>query len=159
MRPIAVPAPFDCSVVMPSADFSDAFALDVDEPDLDALTATRRAFARQPGWIAHLLAVRNALVKPFGLKPGADTTLPASRRIGIFPIVTASPDRVVLGFDDTHLDFRIVVDVQTKSPTTRRVTVTTLVHRNNLLGRVYLATIMPFHKLIVPTMLARLGVR
>ena len=61
---------------------------------------------------------------------------------------------MVLGFDDTHLNFRIVVDVRPLNETTRRVTVATLVHRNNLLGRVYLATV---HKLVVPTMLARVS--
>jgi Protein of unknown function (DUF2867) len=63
----------------------------------------------------------------------------------------------VLGFDDKHLDFRIIVDVEALDEITRRVTATALVQRNNLVGRVYLATVMPFHKLIVPTMLARVG--
>jgi len=72
-------------------------------------------------------------------------------------VVSSSSVRVVLGFDDTHLNFRIIVDVKAVDETTRRVTATTLVHRNNLFGRVYLAMVMPFHKLIVPTMLARVS--
>jgi hypothetical protein len=63
----------------------------------------------------------------------------------------------VLGLDDSHLNFRIVVDVQATGGTTHRITATTLVHRNNWLGRIYLATVMPFHKVIVPTLLARLA--
>ena len=63
----------------------------------------------------------------------------------------------MLGFDDKHLNFRIIVDVKALDGKRRRVTATTLVHRNNLFGRVYLATVMPFHKLIVPTMLARVS--
>jgi hypothetical protein len=157
VRPIAVTPPADCTNVLPSADFSDAFAIDVRNATLDAPEATRRAFARQPGWIAKLLAIRNILVAPLGLKPGADGNLPASGRVGIFPVVSSSSERVVLGFDDRHLDFRIVVDVKALDETTRRVTATTLVHRNNLFGRVYLATVTPFHKLIVPTMLARVS--
>jgi hypothetical protein len=72
-------------------------------------------------------------------------------------VVSSSSERVVLGFDDTHLNFRLVVDVKALNETTRRVTATTLVHRNNIFGRLYLAAVMPFHKLIVPTMLARLS--
>jgi Protein of unknown function (DUF2867) len=159
VRPIAVTPPADCAPVLPSADFSDAFAIDVQSATLDAPEATRRAFAGQPGWIAKLLVIRNILVMPFGLKPGADARVPDSRRVGIFPVIESSPRRVVLGFDDTHLDFRIVVDVTAQNETTRRVTATTLVHRNNMFGRLYLATVMPFHKLIVPTMLARLRPR
>jgi hypothetical protein len=41
--------------------------------------------------------------------------------------------------------------------TTRRVTATTLVRRNNIFGRAYLATVMPFHKRIVATLLMRLS--
>jgi hypothetical protein len=157
VRPIAVTPPTDCANVLPSADFGDAFAIDVRNATLDAPEATRRAFAGQPGWIARLLAIRNILVAPFGLKPGADRSLPASSRVGVFPVVSSSSERVVLGFDDTHLNFRIIVDVKALDETTRRITATTLVHRNNLFGRVYLATVMPFHKLIVPTMLARVS--
>jgi Protein of unknown function (DUF2867) len=157
MRPIAVPPPKDCTNVLPSADFSDAFAIDVRNATLDAPEATRRAFAGQPGWIAKLLAIRNILVMPFGLKSGADANLPEDRRVGIFPVILSSSERVVLGFDDTHLNFRIVVDVKSLNETTRRVTATTLVHRNNIFGRLYLAAVMPFHKLIVPSMLTRLS--
>jgi Protein of unknown function (DUF2867) len=156
MRPIAVAPSADCIHALPDADFRDAFAIDVQDATLDAPAAARRAFAGQPGWIANLLALRNMLVRPFGLRTGADAGVPDSRRIGIFPLVSSTPDRVVLGFDDVHLNFRLVVDVQALNDTTRRVTATTLVHRNNLLGRVYLASVMPFHKAIVPTMLARL---
>jgi hypothetical protein len=157
VRPIAVTPPTDCASVLPAADFSDAFAIDVRNATLDAPEATRRAFAGQPGWIARLLAIRNILVVPLGLKSGADGNVPRSGRVGIFPVVSSSPERVVLGFDDMHLNFRIIVDVKALDETTRRVTATTLVHRNNLFGRVYLATVMPFHKLIVPTMLARVS--
>jgi hypothetical protein len=157
VRPIAVPPPTDCANVLASADFSDAFAIDVRNVTLDAPEATRRAFASRPGWIAKLLAIRNILVMPFGLKSGAGVNLPEGRRIGIFPVVSSSSERVVLGFDDTHLNFRLVVDVKALDEATRRVTATTLVHRNNIFGRLYLAAVMRFHKLIVPAMLARLS--
>jgi Protein of unknown function (DUF2867) len=158
LRPIAVPPATDCTNVLPSADFSDAFAIDVRNAGLDAPEAARRVFAGpQPRWIATLLAIRNMLVMPFGLKSSADANLPARRRVGIFPVVSSSAERVVLGFDDTHLNFRIVVDVKALNATTRRVTATTLVRRNNALGRAYLATVMPFHKRIVATLLKRLS--
>jgi len=156
MAPTAVLTPAHAMHALPGYDFSDAFAIEVQNCALDAPSAAREAIAAQPGWIGHLLALRNVLVKPFGLKTGADANLPPSRRIGIFPVVSATPDRIVLGFDDAHLDFRIVVDVQPVGETARRVTATTLVRRKNLFGRVYLASVMPFHKLIVPTLLARL---
>jgi hypothetical protein len=79
--------------------------------------------------------------------------------IGGFPVVSASDDRVVLGFDDRHLDFRIVIDVMADRPSGQTLSVMTLVHRNNLLGRLYLAAVLPFHKLIVRRMLSGIGRR
>ncbi|MET0429751.1 MAG: DUF2867 domain-containing protein, partial [Microvirga sp.] len=77
-------------------------------------------------------------------------------RHGIFPVVSAAPDRVVMGFDDAHLDFRVVVDVVPEGRG-RRVTATTLVRTRNRFGRLYLAIIKPFHRAIVPAMLAQVG--
>ena len=98
-----------------------------------------------------LLALRNLVVRPLGLK----TRVEAGERFGMFPVVASSPERVVLGFDDWHLDFRIVVDVVAG----RSVTLTTLVKRNNWAGRAYLALVMPFHKRIVLATLARVAPR
>jgi hypothetical protein len=97
--------------------------------------------------------LRNLAVTPFGLKRGAPT---GAERIGIFPVVSASPDRVVMGFDDVHLDFRVVVDVAPEG-SRRQVTATTFVRTRNRLGRLYLAAVKPFHRAIVPAMLAQVG--
>jgi hypothetical protein len=50
----------------------------------------------------------------------------------------------------------VVVDV-TPSGRGQRVTATTLVLTHNLLGRVYLAIILPFHRLIVRSMLRQVA--
>lgn len=154
-QPFPVEVSMDCAGFLPSADFSDAFAIDVHDMNLDAFEATRLAFAQPPGWIAGLLATRNFLVAPFGLKSGAEAELSSIPPMGL-PVFASSPERVVVGLDDKHLDFRLIVDVKELMAGTCRVTATTLVHRNNLLGRFYLATVMPFHKTIVPALLSRL---
>ncbi len=76
--------------------------------------------------------------------------------IGIFPVLNEAPDRLVAGYNDKHLDFRVIVDIAT-SGDSREVTATTLVLTHNLLGQVYLAVILPFHRLIVPTMLRQVA--
>ena len=70
--------------------------------------------------------------------------------------MSQTPDRLVAGFDDRHLDFRVVVDVES-SGAIQNVTATTLVLTHNRLGRVYLAIITPFHRLIVPAMLRQVA--
>lgn len=93
------------------------------------------------------MALRNRVVAVVGLKTVA---LAAGESAGGFPVVASSRERTVLGFDDRHLDFRIVVDLQ-EGAGGSVVRVTTLVRRKNLFGRVYLFAVGPFHRRIVPT--------
>jgi hypothetical protein len=146
----------DPNTLLAGAQFVDAFRIEVDDRAFDARQAAERTIARQPRWAEALIALRNILVAPFGLKTsGASTTAPREM-VGIFPIVSERPDRLVAGFNDKHLDFRVVVDVAT-SGATQKVTLTTLVLTHNRLGRTYLAVIMPFHRLIVRTLLRQLA--
>ena len=138
--------------ILTGAQFADAFCIEVADGELDARRAAERMMARQPWWAEALVSLRNVLVAPLGLKTsGASPGVPRDM-IGIFPVVSETPDRLVAGFNDRHLDFRVVVDV-TAPGAVRQVTATTLVKTHNWLGRTYLATIMPFHRLIVPALL------
>ena len=144
------------TALLPGAEFSDAYRLVIDEPDIDAITAARRVMERAPGWIRGLMSMRNRIVALWGLK-SAQLALherqDESARVGAFPVISRASERVVLGFDDKHLDFRIVVDVAKVDASHSRITATTLVRTRNLLGRAYLAIVLPFHRIIVRTML------
>ena len=142
--------------VLPSAQFGDCFSIVVTGRTLDAMTAARQTMGRPPRWIGGLMALRNAMVRPFGLvtKPTAGKAPDA--RVGMFPVISQTPRRVVLGFDDRHLDFRVVVEVRDTGGTRQEVSATTLVETHNSFGRVYLAIIKPFHRAVVPAMLAQL---
>lgn len=139
------------------ATFADAYRVVVDESGLDEVTAARRILGRTPPWISQLMRLRNVMVAPLGLKPAPDDALPPDRAIGSFPLISQEPGRVVLGLDDSHLDFRIAVDVSAVNAAQTQITATTLVRPHNLLGRAYLAIVLPFHRLIVPAMLAKAG--
>lgn len=139
-------------VPLPDADFTDAYSVHVADP-LDALQAARRMVGRRPRWVNGLLMLRNLAVTPFGLKRGAPI---GAERIGIFPVVSVSPERVVMGLNDAHLDFRVVVEVAPEG-SGRQVTATTFVHTRNRLGRLNLAAVKPFHRVIVPALLAQVG--
>lgn len=150
----ATSADVDVGSLLAGAQFTDAYTLTVADPALDARKAAERIFNTLPPWISRLMAVRNFIVAPFGLK----TSVPrATGRdvVGFFPVISQSPDRLVAGFDDKHLDFRVVVDVVPIGDA-RRVTTTTLVRSHNLPGRIYLAAVLPFHRIIVPSMMRQL---
>jgi Protein of unknown function (DUF2867) len=141
--------------LLAGAQFADSYCVTVSGLSLDAIDATRRVMGRTPRWVARLMAVRNLAVTPFGLKTAADKTSPRRTNIGTFPVISQSATKVVLGLDDRHLDFRVLVEVEELGMGRQQVTASTVVKTHNLLGRVYLAIVKPFHRIIVPAMLAQ----
>ena len=146
----------DLNTLLAGAQFADAFSIAIDNPALDARHAAERMMARQPRWIETLTSLRNILVTPLGLKTSGESRTAPREMVGIFPIVSQTPDRLVAGFNDKHLDFRVVVDLQ-NSGNARNVTLTTLVKTHNWFGRTYLAVILPFHRLIAPALLRQVA--
>ena len=117
-------------------DFLDCYTCATDLP-VDAAAARAMAF---PVWASWLLRLRNGLMAPFGLT----AAIPDGDKIGPFPIDQRNDHEIILGFDDSHLNFRISI-----LTTGTEAYCATWVHRNNRLGHLYLAAIMPFHILIV----------
>lgn len=157
MQPVEVEVKSELFGLLPGADFADAFSSTIDDPSLDAVAAAQRTIDRPPGWISSLMRLRNMIVRPLGLRTGEDASYARAERIGIFPVLSRTPERVVLGLDDRHLDFRLAIDVVPLDDRRREVTTTTLVQTHNRLGRAYLALIRPFHRRIVPAMMAQAG--
>jgi hypothetical protein len=103
-----------------------------------------------------LLGVRDIAVWPFGLKRTIDLKVAKDDRLSIFRVFERHKDEIILGEDDTHLDFRVSVLVQPASEDrSQRLIITTLVFYNRLLGRAYLGLIAPFHRLVVRASLDR----
>jgi len=146
----------DTGALLAGAQFADAYRVALDGTTLDARRAAEKIFARRPRWIEGLLGLRKMIVAPFGLKnSGAEEPAPGGI-IGLFPVLSETPNRLVAGFNDRHLDFRVVVDVAPVG-SGQQVTMTTLVMTHNLLGRAYLAVILPFHRLIARVMLRQVA--
>ena len=146
----------DAGALLAGAQFVDAYRVTVDGAALDARHAAEKMVAHGSPWIDALISLRNRLVAPFGLKTPAPTAVASATAVGIFPVLSETPDRLVAGLDDKHLDFRLVIDV-VSADAGQRVTATTLVLTHNLLGRVYLKTILPFHRVIVRTMMRQVA--
>ncbi|WP_454615715.1 DUF2867 domain-containing protein [Bradyrhizobium cenepequi] len=146
----------DPGPLLAGAEFIDAFRIAVDGTALDARKVAEKMFARRQRWIEALLRLRNLIVAPFGLKASGEGDRAAHGMVGIFPVLSETPERLVAGFNDSHLDFRVVVDVSAHAGR-QEVTATTLVRTHNWLGRTYLAIILPFHRLIVAAMLRQVA--
>src|SRR6202521_3925865 len=102
MTVVEIAPEVDQAALLAGAQFIDAYSIAVDGGALDARHAAERMLARQPRWAEALLTLRNILVAPFGLKTsGASKTAPREM-IGIFPVLSATPARLVGGFNDKH---------------------------------------------------------
>ena len=146
----------DPEQMLAGAQFVDAYRIAVEGTALDARTAAIKMFARAPRWVEALVNLRNLIVAPFGLKTSGDGEPSTGGMIGLFPVLSETPERLVAGFNDSHLDFRVVVDVASAG-NGQQVTTTTLVLTHNWFGRIYLTAIMPFHRLVARAMLRQVA--
>lgn len=122
-------------------DFLDCYSV---PSTLSPAEAARRGLAL-PSWAAVLFRLRNALVRPFGLKTGASDAQ-------IFPTCLETEDELILGTDDRHLNFRIGLIREGG-----RIYMSTWVRPHNRWGSAYLALVMPFHILISRGAVARMA--
>lgn len=152
MNPTVTSPPADPAFAasLPGCDFADAFSVVVARRDLDARDVSADFFSTPPAWASALLDIRNAVMGRLGYKA------PPIRKG--FPVIRESATEVVSGLDDGHLDFRALMRIDPDAAGSR-ITLTTAVATHNRMGRVYLAVIMPFHKLIVRSMVRQLAVR
>lgn len=136
----------------PGASLADSFAVALPpQAPADIDTLATLLFADPPLWFTILLAIRDRVVTLFGVK--ASHALAAADHIAFFPVLSRSRDEITIGVDDSHLDFRGSVLLRRPE---RLLVLTTAVRCHNLLGRAYLAVILPFHILVAKSLLRRL---
>ena len=153
-----MPSPLAVDLERVSFCDSALFSLPADRPVVAEDLLLAFCFA-DPPFLRALMRLRDALVRPFGLQVAAayqpDLARPfrIGQKIGLFDILSISDTQIVIGQDDRHLDIRILLSLA--GPDKFRLT--TQVQINNLLGRAYLALVMPFHRRLVPVMGRRIG--
>jgi len=162
VKPVALPAQCSVATLYATTNLADAYAIRLPSGtsgDPDELW--RFVMSRQPSWIGWLTDLRDAIVSCFGLKTARElSTLAAEARgdrIAFFKVYDRSESEIVLGEDDRHLGFRLsVLRSPDLSPALGGLlTVSTVVHCHNVLGRAYILVIAPFHRLVVKASLRR----
>lgn len=134
------------------ADYSDAFAVRLDQPapfspdDIQVLFWTA-----MPPFVEQLMKLRNALVRPLGLKSGAkplaaetEQAIRTGGSTSVMSVAAKAVDETVLWLTDRHLDCYISVRVAGCD-----TVVSTAVHYHNRFGRFYMTCIRPFHNIVV----------
>jgi hypothetical protein len=164
---VSLPSESRIAKAYASTDLADAYSIELPSgASTDPELLARFILSHQAAWIGSLLAIRDAVVGRFGLKTVKQLTSLGAEgkidRVGIFKIYDTSPSEIVLGEDDKHLDFRLSVLCSNQPPPggKRQLTLSTVVHCHNRLGRLYILVIAPFHRLVVQSSLrsaARIG--
>jgi hypothetical protein len=159
-----VSLPFESAVAswFDAADLADAFAVPINTADVakGVENLARSALADPAPWVRVLLGVRDALVAGFGVKTSQEVRRAAiadnAERIDFFRILARSDRELILGENDRHLDFRLSLLLRMRPDGSGdELVATTVVHCHNALGRVYLALIARFHRLVVIGNLSR----
>jgi hypothetical protein len=142
---------------LPEVDYVDVYAVEV-APRATLDTVARRLLGQPPRLVQALMRLRDAVVGPLGLKtsprgaPGEGAFQPGER-VGPFQVLARRPEELLLGEDDSHLDFRVCLRVSGQG----WASLATLVRFRNGWGRAYFALVRPFHRLVVKAMLRRVG--
>lgn len=163
-RVAQIEPPSECGVSnwFSGADLVDSYAVRLAKgPAADMRALAMTALGNPPSWVRLLLFIRDGVMGPFGVKSSGEVRRSAHGRdrIDFFPILSCSANEIILGADDRHLDFRLSLLRRPGMQGLPVLVATTVVHCHNRLGRWYLATIMPFHRLIVQSSLRRIDER
>ncbi|MBU2915189.1 DUF2867 domain-containing protein [Reichenbachiella agariperforans] len=84
-------------------------------------------------------------------EPNLTQELKVGSSIGLFKVFSLSDHQIILGEDDSHLNFRVLITNQNTS--SQNISVTTQVEINNFFGKIYFTFIRPIHPLIVKALL------
>jgi hypothetical protein len=161
---IKVPGSSDISKQLQGADYFDSYEIPLEHAGRSALEIYLGVISKTPAWLNFLMAARNRVVGFFGLKnlghlgdlqkTKAASDYRIGDRIGIFTLLSNTDNEVIMGDSDKHLDVKVSI-CKLGHDGKESVASTTVVHIHNLLGRVYMLFVIPFHKLIVPAVLVR----
>jgi len=153
---------------LPTAYFYDCYTVELPPDQRSPLELYLSVVARTPRWIDFLMQVRNKIVARLGLKDmgalsGIDRSKPAHAyrigdQAGIFKLFEVHENEVILGETDTHLDVKISV---AKKSTLGgiAVSVSTVVHVHNTMGRVYMFFVKPAHRIIAPAVASKIALQ
>ena len=162
VRRVAFPAESQLHRRLDQAFYSDAFETELRASGLTPVEIATHVLAATPGWVDGLVAIRDRIVRPLGLKAAGRLSLPDASRaprapavgdaFSIFRIASVDGQELVVGIDDTHLDVRLSFLKRTAGPRASYV-VSSWVKTHNLLGRAYMAPVAPVHRLLVGLMM------
>lgn len=143
--------------------FRDSYRVPLRLPNATVVDIFFGIFGHRPSWMNWTLLVRNRMAVACGLEAPTATELldmqPKSAyrvgdKIGPWPIFALTPNELVAGRNNKHLDFRLSILKEQDSKAGSTV-ISTVCTAHNQAGKVYLFFIVPFHRWGVKQLIRR----
>jgi len=136
-------------------DYADRYSVELPEP-MEAPRFCALILQAAPRWLDVLLSMRDSVAGRFGFNTqernyGKPVCLAPGGKFGPLLVQSVSPQQVVCGDSDKHLTFRATFETD---PVRAWGSLTTEVRYNDAVGRAYFAVVKPFHKRVIPALLA-----
>lgn len=157
-----VPQESEISKVVSNAYYSDCYCFSSDQKR-SAIQVWLDHASKIPAWVNTLMALRNKVVRLFGLKNvGHLGALDANKsaqdykegdKVGIFTVLLITDNEVILGETDKHLDVKVSIHIESNK--NDLVSMSSVVHVHNFLGKLYMLFVKPMHQIIVPASISR----
>jgi hypothetical protein len=158
-----VPKESRLASTLADAYFFDSYRFQNRNKERSSLQVWLEHATKTPSWVNMLMAVRNKIVSALGLKnlghlgdlePGKEASdYKVGDRVGIFTLLSVNENEIILADNDKHLDVKVSVYIDGDGG--NQVSISTVVHVHNMIGKVYLLFVKPLHKLIVPSTIIR----
>lgn len=117
VRPVTLPAESRLTVLYQQPDLADAFAITL-PPDVpaDDEKLSKILLATPHCWFRVLLTCRDFMVMPFGIQTSVQLREKLETgglaRIDFFPVLSVNENELIIGENDSHLNFRTSVMVR-----------------------------------------------
>ena len=143
--------------------FHDSYRARLSRADLGMTDIFFAVFGHKPWWIKWMLVARNAVAGLAGLevptvaeimKPEIKRAYRVGEKIGPWPIFFIGENEIVTGRDNKHIDFRLSV-LRAADGDAADIVVSTICTVHNLLGKIYLFFVVPFHRRGVQLLMSR----
>ena len=154
VKKICVPINSEIFKTLNGSYYSDSYSFCSRKENRVALQVWLDHASQIPAWVNFLMASRNKIVSMFGLKNiGHLGDLDVNKsiyeyqvgdRVGIFTLLYLSDSEIILGDSDKHLDVKL--SVYTQREKTHLVSISTVVHVHNFLGKLYMLFVEPMYR-------------
>lgn len=159
------PFPTNSLLSQTKYNYFDSYLSEFSDPKrkFDILLVAKSFMSASPKWLKTLFALRNKIAGVFGLKTAPNLEDRSAvikkfngqpgEKLGFFKVYQYSENEIILGEDDTHLDFRVSLLLEPQQSDSQTLQITTTVIFHNFWGKLYFLPVKPFHRLIVPVMI------